>query len=35
MEATISLQTYVVLLGPMCLLLVLALLGCHSGRPDD
>lgn len=35
MEEVIALPTYLLLLGPMCILLVLVLLGCRSNRPDD
>jgi hypothetical protein len=35
MEAGISVSTYVVLLGPMCLILALAVIGCWTGQTGD
>ena len=32
MEPEISIATYVVLLGPMCIILALALIGCLARR---
>lgn len=32
MQPEISIATYIVLLGPMCLILILALIGLWTGR---